>query len=175
MLQRAFGASNPPEKITQEAWDRDDGHLHRLLRLRPGDRAGAKDLWDYTQDLLNTEIQGALLAHSLPFCLEAWREDLIGVSTEYAGFVDWFYPVLAVPIMREPGFIAVTDNRFQVVAHDVFSATMLRRLASPNFLTLDTNCTRPRATGRAYRKRKLARGDRMARFATYQECGGGSR
>lgn len=93
-LWGAFGAA-PPEKITQEAWDRDDGHLRRFVRLRPGQRAEAPDLWAYTQDLQYTEIQGPLLVYVLPFCLEAWREDLRGITDEYGGFVEWFYPVLA--------------------------------------------------------------------------------
>jgi hypothetical protein len=94
-LWRALGNPTPPDKIAQEAFDRDDSHLRRLVRLRPGQRAEAKDLWEYTQDLLYTEIQGPLLVYLLPFCLDAWREDLRGKSTEYAGFVEWFYPVLA--------------------------------------------------------------------------------
>jgi hypothetical protein len=94
-LWRALGNPSPPDEITQEAWDRDDSHLRRLARLRPGQRANAKDLWAYTQDLQYTEIQGPLLAYLLPFCLNAWREELRGVSAEYGGFVEWFYPVLA--------------------------------------------------------------------------------
>jgi hypothetical protein len=95
VLWRAFGSTTPPEKITQEAFDRDDSHLRRLVRLRPGHRAEANDLWEYTQDLRYTEIQGPLLAYLLPFCMEAWREDLRGISGEYGGFVEHFYPVLA--------------------------------------------------------------------------------
>ena len=94
-LWRALGSLNPPDKITQEAWDRDDSHLRRLVRLRPGQRAEAKDLWAYTQDLQYTEIQIPLLVYLLPFCLNAWREDLRGFSAEYGGFVEWFYSVLA--------------------------------------------------------------------------------
>jgi hypothetical protein len=94
-LRQALGSVTPPEKITQEAFDRDDGHLHRLARLRPGQRAEANDLWAYTQDLQYTEIQGPLLVYLLPFCLEAWREDLRGFNGGYGGFVEWFYPVLA--------------------------------------------------------------------------------
>jgi hypothetical protein len=53
-------------------------------------------LWEYTQDLLyGKEIQDTLLAHALPFCLEAWREDLRGISSGYGGFVEHFYPLLA--------------------------------------------------------------------------------
>jgi hypothetical protein len=94
MLWRDMGSVAPPEKITQEAFDHDDGHLHRLMRLRPGQRAEASDLWSYTQDLRYGEIQGPLLTYLLPFCLEAWREDLRGVNG-YGGFVENFYPVLA--------------------------------------------------------------------------------
>lgn len=94
-LWRELGSPSPPDEITQEAWDSDDGHLRRLARLRPGQRANAQDLWAYTQDLQYTEIQGHLLVYLLPFCLTAWREYLRGVSNEYGGFVEWFYPVLA--------------------------------------------------------------------------------
>jgi hypothetical protein len=94
-LWRALGSVAPPEEITQEAFDRDDSHLRRLVRLRPGQRAEARDLWDYTQDLLYTEIQIPLFVYLLPFCLSAWREDLRGITSGYAGFVEWFYPVLA--------------------------------------------------------------------------------
>jgi hypothetical protein len=53
-------------------------------------------LWEYTQDLLyGKEIQGSLLAFVLPFCLEAWREDLRGLQTGYGGFIEHLYPVLA--------------------------------------------------------------------------------
>ena len=92
-LRRAFGVS-PPEKITQEAYDSSPEHLRSLARLRAGDRAQVSDLCQYMQDLLYTEIQGPLLAYLLPFCLEAWRDDLRGTSG-YGGFVEYFYPVLA--------------------------------------------------------------------------------
>ena len=94
-LQSTFGIVAPPEKITQEAFDHEDGHLRRLVRMRPGERAQADDLWKYTQDLRYTEIQGPLFAYLLPFCLEAWREDLRGIHEAYGGFIEHFYPVLA--------------------------------------------------------------------------------
>lgn len=94
-LWRALGSPKPPDQITQEAWDFDDGHLHRLSRLLPGERANAKDLWAYTQDLQFTKTQDSLLLYLLPFCLNAWREDLRGGSAEYGGFVECFYPALA--------------------------------------------------------------------------------
>jgi len=92
-LQSAFLAV-PPE-ITQAAFDGNSKHLHRLARLRPGERAEVSDLWEYTQDLLYTEIQDSLLEYLLPFCLQAWRDDLRGTHSEYGGFVEHFYPVLA--------------------------------------------------------------------------------
>jgi hypothetical protein len=94
-FQHAYGVVSPPERITQEAFDRDDAHLRRLARLRPNERAEASDLWEYTQDLRYTEIQGPLVAYLLPFCLAAWREDLRGFGAGYGGFVEHLYPVLA--------------------------------------------------------------------------------
>jgi hypothetical protein len=95
LLWRAFGGQAAPATITQEAFDHDDKHLRRLARLRRGDRPEVGDLWEYTQDLLYTEIQTPLFAYLLPFCLEAWREDLRGIRSEYGGFIEHFYLVLA--------------------------------------------------------------------------------
>jgi hypothetical protein len=94
-LQRALGSTRPPEKITQEAFDRDDKHLRRLVRLLPDERADARDLFDYMEDLRYTDIQGPLLVYLLPFCLEAWREDLQATHSDYGGMVEHLYPVLA--------------------------------------------------------------------------------
>jgi len=88
-------SSKPPRQITQEAFDYNDEHLRRLARLSPGDVARASDLWEYTQDLLYTDIQSDLFVFLLPFCLEAWRQDLLGISQEYGGFVEHLYSVLA--------------------------------------------------------------------------------
>jgi hypothetical protein len=92
---RSSFKSSAPKEITQEAFEGDPGHLRRLVRLRPGERAEVRDLWEYTQDLLYTDIQAPLFTYLLPFCLEAWRQDLRGTSNEYGGFVEHFYPVLA--------------------------------------------------------------------------------
>jgi hypothetical protein len=94
VFRRAYGRVTPPDKISQEAFEGDDRHLLRLARLKPGERARPEDLWEYTQDLLYTQIQGPLLAYLLPFCLDLWREDLRG-RDGYGGFVEYFYPVLA--------------------------------------------------------------------------------
>lgn len=93
-VRRAMGRSTAPATITQEAYDSDDGHLKRLVRLRRDERAQPADLWDYTQDLRYTEIQGPLLAYLMPVCLQAWHDDLRGTKG-YGGFVEHFYPVLA--------------------------------------------------------------------------------
>lgn len=93
-LHRALQATKPPEKITQEPFEGADRHLRRLVQLKPGDRAESEDLWNYAQDLLYTEIQTLLLVYLLPFCLEAWRNDLRG-NYGYGGFVEHLYPVLA--------------------------------------------------------------------------------
>jgi len=94
-LRRAF-ASTPPKQLTQQPFDCGPKHLNRLVRLRSGDRAEAGDLWEYTQSLLYSDgIQGPLLAYLIPFCLEAWRDDLRGAHSDYGGFVEYFYPVLA--------------------------------------------------------------------------------
>lgn len=55
--------SSPPLPITQEAFEGDPAHLQRLGKLHPGERADARDLWEYTQDLLYTDIQGSLLVY----------------------------------------------------------------------------------------------------------------
>lgn len=94
-FRRAYGRAGPPDRIRQEAFDHNDRHLRRLFRLRPGDSPDIKDLWKYTQDLLYTKIDGALLAHVLPFCLDASRENLRGTHSGYGGFVEHFYLVLA--------------------------------------------------------------------------------
>jgi len=53
----------------------------------------SKDLFEYSQDLLYTEIDRPLLAHLLPFCLQAWREDLHG-SSDFGRLVEHLYPIL---------------------------------------------------------------------------------
>jgi hypothetical protein len=93
-VRQAMDRSTAPTTITQEAFDRDNGHLKRLMRLQPDERAEPGDLWDYTQDLRYTEIQGPLLAYLMPVCLQAWHDDLRGID-RYGGFVEHFYPVLA--------------------------------------------------------------------------------
>src|SRR5260370_13725731 len=85
-FRRAYGKVAPPDKITQEAFEGNDRHLRRLLRLKPGERARTEDLWEYLHDVRNTEVQAALLVYLLPFCLDLWPEDLRGVDV-LGGFV----------------------------------------------------------------------------------------
>jgi hypothetical protein len=94
-LHRTLGVMRPPEKITQEAFEGNDRHLRRLVRLRLGEQAEANDLREYIHDLRYTDIQGPLLVYLLPFCLQAWREDLRGIHDGYGGVIEDFYPVLA--------------------------------------------------------------------------------
>ena len=94
-LRRALGTRTSPPALTQRAFDGDDGHLRRLIKLAPEQPASASDLWDYAQDLLYSEIQAPLLLYLLPWCLEAWHDDLRGTHHEYGAFVEHFYPVLA--------------------------------------------------------------------------------
>jgi hypothetical protein len=93
-LQRAFGVMAPPDKITQEAFEGNDAHLRRLVRLKSDEQPRPEDLREYIHDLRYTEIQAPLLAYLLPFCLDLWREDLRGVEG-HGGIVEDFYPVLA--------------------------------------------------------------------------------
>lgn len=93
-LRSALG-STPPLQITQEAYEGNPSHLRRLARSNPSNQPRPSDLWEYTQDLLYTEIQGDLFAYLLPFCLEIWREDLLGINRGVGGFVEQLYPVLA--------------------------------------------------------------------------------
>jgi len=74
-FRRAYGKAARPEKVTQEAFEGNDRHLRRLLRIKPGERPDLQDLWEYLQDLRYTDIQNSLLAYLLPFFLELWCED----------------------------------------------------------------------------------------------------
>jgi hypothetical protein len=95
-LREAFSAAKAPQRITQDPYDGDPKHLQRLARLSPGNRAEPSDLWQFAQSILyGTNLQTQLLAYVLPFCLEAWSEDLLGSFGGYGGFVEYFYPMLA--------------------------------------------------------------------------------
>ncbi len=89
-FRRTYGKAAPPEKVTQEAFEGNDSHLRRLLRIKPGERPDVQDLREYLQDLRHTAIQSSLLAYLLPFCLELWCENLRGTSDKYGGFESIF-------------------------------------------------------------------------------------
>lgn len=94
-LRHALGTAQSPTQITQEAFEGNDRHLRRLVRLRPDEQADPSDVYQYIHDLQYTEIQSSLLAYLLPLCLEAWRDDLRGIHSGYGGAIENFYPVLA--------------------------------------------------------------------------------
>ncbi len=93
-FRRAYGKVAPPDKITQEVFEGSDAHLRRLVRLKADERPKPEDLREYIHDLRYTEIQATLLSYLLPFCLELWRQDVLGVEG-YGGIIEDFYPVLA--------------------------------------------------------------------------------
>lgn len=93
-LRRALGRRAPPTEIWQRAFDYDDGHLRRLVRLEPDAKPDPIDLVDYALDIHYEEVQKDLLLWLLPFCLRAWRDDLRGQDASYGGFVEGLYPAL---------------------------------------------------------------------------------
>jgi hypothetical protein len=94
-LRKSLGATRPPDTLTQEAFEHNDRHLRRLVRLGSGEQPDGNDLFAYMEDLRYTDIQTSLFVYLLPICLEVWRNDLRGANTGYAGVVEHFYPVLA--------------------------------------------------------------------------------
>jgi len=94
-LHRKLGAMQPPQAVTQEAFEGDVQHLRRLAKLRPGERADANDLYEYMHDLRYAKIQSPLFVYLLPFCLRALRDDLRGFHEGYGGLIEHLYPVLA--------------------------------------------------------------------------------
>jgi len=94
-LRKALGGTRPPERITQDAFERDEGHLGRMVRLEANARPTPDDLFDYLQDLRYTEIQTSLFVYLLPVLLQAWRNDVLRIDASNAGTIENFYPVLA--------------------------------------------------------------------------------
>jgi hypothetical protein len=137
-LHRALPATKPPEKITQEPFEGDDRHLRRLVRLKPGERAEPEDLWNYAQDLLHTEIQSSLLVYLLPFCLEAWRDDLKG-NYGYGGFIEHLYPVLA----NRNVFDEHLSPKQAAVVSDYMKETILEEIDEPRGLEYKSSNAKP--------------------------------
>jgi len=137
-LRSAFGKGTPPNKITQEAFEGNDQHLRRLVRLRPGEQADGSDLWEYIHDLRHTDIQGPLFAYLLPFCLQAWREDLRGIDG-YGGVIEHFYPVLAD---RQVFDLHLTPQQSAVVS-EFMRQTILEEIDDQRGLAFQGSRTRP--------------------------------
>jgi hypothetical protein len=138
-LHRTLGVTRPPEKITQEAFEGNDRHLRRLVRLRPGEQADASDLWEYIHDLRNTDIQGPLVVYLLPFCLQAWREDLRGIHDGYGGVIEYLYPVLAD---RHIFDLHLTPKQSAVVS-EFMRQTILEEIDDQRGLAFQGSRTRP--------------------------------
>jgi hypothetical protein len=138
-LHHALGALKPPESITQEAFDDDEGHLRRLLQVAPGERPDAGDLLEYIQDILYSDIQGPLFVYLLPFCLEGWRDDLRGTHREYGRFVEFFYTVLAT---RNIFATHLTPQQGAVVA-EFMRQSILEEIDDQRGLVYQGSGTRP--------------------------------
>ncbi len=93
-LRRALGNARRPGQVTQQPFDYDPDHLHRLAALELDSAADSIDLVNYALDLRYETLQPDFLRYVLPFCLKAWRADLCGETLEYGGFVENFYPAL---------------------------------------------------------------------------------
>jgi hypothetical protein len=137
-LHRLLGATHPPEKVTQEAFEGNDRHLRRLARLRPGEQADGSDLWEYIHDLRNTDIQGPLFVYLLPFCLQAWRDDLRGIHG-YGGLIEHFYPVLAD---RQIFDLHLTPKQSAVVS-EFLRQTILEEIDDQRGLAFQGSKTKP--------------------------------
>ncbi len=137
-LHRALHATKPPEEITQEPFEGNDRHLRRLVQLKPGDRAESEDLWNDAKDLLYTKIQSSLLAYLLPFCLEAWSEDLKG-NYGYGGFVEHLYPVLA----NRKIFDEHLNTEQAAVVSDFMKQSILEEIDSQQGLAYQGSKARP--------------------------------
>jgi hypothetical protein len=119
-LQRELGSAAAPARITQPAFDYDDGHLHRLVRLVPGEHAKPTDLGEYANDLLYaSEVQTDLFLYLLPTCLQALRDHLHGTG-RYGAFVENLYPALAHPRVR-----ALTSDEQRAAISDYMGRTLL--------------------------------------------------
>jgi len=137
-LHRLLGATQPPEKVTQEAFEGNDRHLRRLARLRPGEQADGNDLWEYIHALRNADIQGPLFVYLLPFCLQAWRDDLRGIHG-YGGLIEHFYPVLAD---RQIFDLHLTPKQSAVVS-EFIRQTILEEIDDQRGLAFQGSKTKP--------------------------------
>ncbi|HEY6768845.1 MAG TPA: hypothetical protein VI386_29160 [Candidatus Sulfotelmatobacter sp.] len=97
-----------------------------------GDSADASDLWQYTDSVLyGFNVQTQLLGYVLPFCLKAWREDILGTHNGYGGFVEYFYPMLA-----NKGVLDLhLDSSQSAAVADFMRATILEEIDAQHGLT----------------------------------------
>src|SRR5580698_5954761 len=81
-LRKALGGTRPPERIAQDAFERDEGHLGRMVRLEANARPTPDDLFDYLQDLRYTEIQTSLTSSCAG---RFWRRSTSSADFSFAG------------------------------------------------------------------------------------------
>ncbi|HVM92682.1 MAG TPA: hypothetical protein VMT67_07725 [Terriglobales bacterium] len=79
-----------------------------------------------------------MAAYLFPFCLEAWREDLRGLTSEYGGFVEYLYPVLANKRTGEH----LDPKRMAAVA-DFMKRTILEEIDDQRGLIYSGGAARP--------------------------------
>ena len=96
-------------------------------------------MWDYTQDLLYTDVQGPLFGYVLPFCLQAWREDLLGSREGYAGFVEQFYIALANRRLLDA---YLSPSQYRTVS-DFMRQTILDEIDAQRGLIYEGSMARP--------------------------------
>jgi hypothetical protein len=128
-LIQVLHAQKPPLQIWQEPQEYGSRHCERLCRLR-----GAPDGWDlreYAQDLLYAPAQPDLFRYLLPICLDAWQKDLLSNhSTEYVGFVEYFWAALANrPVLQD----CLTPLQYAAVAQHM-ADSLLDRIDQENKL-----------------------------------------
>lgn len=92
-----------------------------MLALLPGQSGAPEDLCSYAHDLCYTDIDSPLLVHLLPTCLQAWHDALRGKRSDYGGFVEHFYTVLA---HRHIFDTHLTPRQTTAVAHFMASSIL---------------------------------------------------
>lgn len=117
-VTRVIKSAGIPKQITQQPFDYDAGHYHRLCNLKGADPSGF-DLLDYALDMRYEEIQPELLRYLTPSLLTAWRKDLFeGSAAGYAGFVEEFWPALIQGKALNQTFSEVERDAFIAFVRD---------------------------------------------------------
>lgn len=94
-VRAAMGNTPAPKDVWQVAFDYDEAHLKRLVKLRPGELAKPGDLIDYCLDFQYEEVQPDLFRFVFPFCLDHWRRELRAEATDNWAFLEHYYPAMA--------------------------------------------------------------------------------